>query len=121
VLLFVPYIFVRVTAQWHAIIRTPGVVSLIRHNDRPARVPDEEIGKLIRRSDRDGIIRLSSPPPRPALRPGAHVSIVSGPLAGFDAIYQGQTAREREVILMNLLGGAQVRVEVTAGLLVARH
>jgi transcription antitermination factor NusG len=44
------------------------------------------------------------------------VAIRDGPLAGFDAIDAGQTARERELVLVNLLG-RQTPVTIAAALL----
>jgi transcription antitermination factor NusG len=45
------------------------------------------------------------------------VAIASGPFAGLGGIYAGQTARERELILLDLLG-RQTPVTIAAGLVV---
>jgi transcriptional antiterminator RfaH len=118
--LFPCYLFVRVVDRWRAIERSPGVLSLIKFGETPARCPDEEIGGLIERSDRDGIIRLNarptSPSPRHDFTPGAAVAIADGPFRGLNAIYAGQTAHEREIILLTILGAARP-AEISAGLI----
>jgi transcriptional antiterminator RfaH len=94
--LFPCYLFVRVVDRWRVIERSPGVLSLIKFGETPARCPDEEVGRLLERSDRDGIIRLPSRPLQPARRvfeKGAAVEIGDGPLRGFDGIYAGMSGR----------------------------
>jgi transcriptional antiterminator RfaH len=116
--LFVNYLFVRIVDRWRAIERSPGIISLVKFGETPARCPDEEVGRLLERSDRDGIIRL---PPRPlqsarhVFAPGATVAIADGPFRGFDGIYAGMSGQEREIVLITLLG-RQTPVAVPAGL-----
>jgi transcription antitermination factor NusG len=50
------------------------------------------------------------------IAPGARVTIAAGALVGFDAIYAGMTASDRELILIEMLG-RQTRVEIAAGLI----
>jgi transcriptional antiterminator RfaH len=121
--LFPCYLFVRIVEQWRVLERTMGVLSLVKFGDQPARCPDEEIARLLARADRDGIVRLAragSASGRPAFAPGARVTIVDGPLAGFDAIYAGMGSAQRALVLMNILGAQQRPVEIAAGLLAAR-
>jgi transcription antitermination factor NusG len=97
------------------------VLTVVKICADPARCPDAEIAALIERSDADGVIRLSSrhpsSPPRRVLTPGAPVAIADGPFRGLNGVYVGMSARERELILLNLLGAARP-VEIAAGLLV---
>lgn len=44
--LFSGYAFVRVNGAWRAVERTPGVMSVVRFGDAPARCPDREIERL---------------------------------------------------------------------------
>jgi transcriptional antiterminator RfaH len=120
--LFPCYLFVRVVDRWRAIERAPGVLALIKFGETPARCPDEEVGQLIGRADRDGVIRLGPRPPslpRHDFPPGATVAIADGPFRGLSAVYAGMTTSEREVILLSVLGAPR-RVEISAGLLAPR-
>jgi transcriptional antiterminator RfaH len=107
--LFRGYIFARVVdGRWHPIARALGVLKLVKFGDAPAHCPDMEIEALMDRVDADGLIRLpDKPPPTPrrAIKPGAKVRIVNGPFSGLAGLYQGQTTRERELVLLHVLGG----------------
>jgi transcription antitermination factor NusG len=100
--LFPGYLFIRIGDTWRAIDRTVGVLSLVKFGDAPARCPEAEVEALMDRVDPDGLIRLA-PPPKPSRRPipiGAKVRVAGG----FTGIYLGMTAREREKVLIDLLG-----------------
>lgn len=78
---------------------------------------------MIARSDADGIIRLSSSLTsqsvvRCPFEPGAKVAIVDGPLRGFNGLHTGMSTRDRELVLINILGASRP-VEISAGLLAA--
>jgi transcription antitermination factor NusG len=119
--LFGCYFFVRVVDQWRALERTIGVLSVVKSAGLPARCPDEEIATLIARSDADGIIRLSSSLTaqsvvRRAFEPGAKVATADGPFRGFNGLHTGMSTRDRELVLINILGASRP-VEIAAGLL----
>ena len=116
--LFAGYIFIRVEAQSRAIASTIGILCLIRFGDTPARVPDAEIEALRRRADQHGLIRLPPAPPRRAWAKGDRVRIVAGQFASFNAIHSGMSARAREIVLVNILGG-QRQAAVASHLVVA--
>jgi transcription antitermination factor NusG len=109
--LFPCYLFVRVVDRWRAIERSPGVLSLIKFG--------EQHGRLLERSDRDGIIRLPArpPPPSRSLALGASVTIGDGLFRGLDGVYAGMTTHERELVLINILGASRP-VEISTGLIV---
>jgi transcriptional antiterminator RfaH len=118
--LFPCYLFVRVVDRWRAIERSHGIISLVKFGETPARRPDEEVGRLLERSDRDGIIRLqarTSLSDSRIIAPGATVAIADGPFRGLDGIYAGMSGQERELVLINVLG-RQTPVTITAGLVV---
>jgi transcription antitermination factor NusG len=67
-----------------------------------------------------GFVRLPEGRGSPVKRQiaiGAKVRIASGPFGGMSGLYAGQSTRERELVLLNLLGG-QRPVLIDAGLVV---
>ena len=118
--LFSGYFFCRIVDRWRAINTTFGVLCLVRVGDCPARCPDHEIDSLKSMIDGHGFVRLPEgrgPPVKRQIAIGAKVRIASGPFGGMRGLYQGQSTRERERILLNLLGG-QRPVLIAAGLVV---
>lgn len=110
--LFPGYLFVQVIDQWRAIDRTVGVLKLIKFGETPARCPDAEIDKLRERLDANGLIRLAARPPEGArgkISIGAKVRV-----AGLNAIYVGMGVKERQRVLIHLLGRPVV-AEVRSG------
>ena len=116
--LFSGYFFVRIVEQWRAINSTFGVLCLVRTGDCPARCPDHEIDSLKSMIDGHGFVRLPEAPAAPAGRRiaiGAKVVVTGGAFNGMRGLYAGQSTRERELVLLNLLGG-QRPVAIAAGL-----
>jgi transcriptional antiterminator RfaH len=106
--LFAGYFFCRIVDRWRAINTTFGVLCLVRTGDCPARCPDHEIDSLKSMTDARGYVRLPGAPAAPAGRKiatGAKVKITAGPFGGMAGLYAGQTSRERELVLLNVLGG----------------
>jgi transcriptional antiterminator RfaH len=119
-LLFPMHIFVLVVAQWRAIDSTPGVVKLIRFGDTPAKVPDHEIEALKARADKLGVIHLPPPPKtRHVFKRGDRVKILAGQFASFAAIHTGMRARQREIVLVTMLGATR-EFAVTSHLIAAQ-
>jgi transcriptional antiterminator RfaH len=112
--LFASYFFVRIIEQWRSINSTFGVLCLVRVGDCPARCPDHEIEALKAMIDGHGYIKLPEAPAAPARRViavGAKVKITGGPLAGHRGLFQGQSTKDRERILLSLLGSQrEVRI-----------
>jgi transcriptional antiterminator RfaH len=104
--LFLGYIFVRIVDRWRAIERTFGVLGLIKFGETPARVPDREIEALRARMNANGIIALPPEPPAYKFRKGDKVR-VNAFGTSFDAIHSGTSLRDRERILMTVLGSVR--------------
>ena len=105
--LFRNYLFGRIIDRWRIVERTLGVMKLVKFGDAPAHCPDAEIAALLERSDADGIVRLpprAPPRARHVFAAGDPLMIVDGPLKGLSAIHSGMTAREREIVLIDLIG-----------------
>jgi transcription antitermination factor NusG len=118
--LFAGYFFCRIVEQWRSINYTLGVLCLVRVGDCPARCPDREIAALKAMIDGHGYIKLPEAPPPPVRRAiaiGAKVRIASGPFGGMRGLYAGMGAKDRELILLNLLG-SQRPVAIAANLIV---
>jgi transcriptional antiterminator RfaH len=118
--LFNSYFFVRIVEQWRTINTCFGVLALVRVGDCPSKMPDAEIEALKAMTDGHGYIRLPEAPATPAGRKiavGCKVKITAGPFGGMAGLYAGQSTRERELILLNLLG-RQTPVTIAANLVV---
>jgi transcriptional antiterminator RfaH len=116
--LFSGYFFCRIIDRWRSINSTFGVLCLVRVGDCPARCPDHEIAALKAMIDGHGYIKLPEARGAPVNRTiaiGAKVRIASGPFGGMSGLYAGQSTRERELVLLNLLG-RQTRVTIAANL-----
>jgi transcription antitermination factor NusG len=107
--LFPGYCFIGIGSQWHAARWSPGVASLIMHGASPARVPDATIAE-IRAREVNGLVELPQPP---KLKPGDRVRIIRGPLHTLEALYAGQCASDRILVLLALLG-AERTIEMPA-------
>jgi transcriptional antiterminator RfaH len=101
-LLFPSYVFVRIAERWYPVLWTIGVQRLLMSGEQPACLPDA-IVKELRQREINGFVRL---PKRSQLRlrRGQQVRIVYGSLAGRIALYDGMSGRQRERVLLDLLG-----------------
>jgi transcriptional antiterminator RfaH len=118
--LFASYFFVRIVDRWRAINSTFGILCLVRVGDCPARCPDREIDALKAMIDGHGFIKLPeapSPPVRRAIAIGAKVRITSGPFGGMSGLYAGMSTKDRERVLLHVLGG-QREVRIASNLVV---
>jgi transcriptional antiterminator RfaH len=105
--LFAGYFFCRIVDRWRSINSTLGVLCVVRTGDCPARCPDREIDSLKALIDGHGYIKLPEARGAPIKRTiaiGAKVMVTAGPFGGMSGLYAGQSTRERELILLNLLG-----------------
>ncbi|MCS7062291.1 MAG: hypothetical protein RMN25_14190, partial [Anaerolineae bacterium] len=90
----------------------PEAVGLVMFDGRPAVVEDELIELLKRRLDS---LKCLEATPLEGLKTGDAVEIRSGPLAGYEAIFDvALPGRERVRVLLMLLGRRSVTVELNA-------
>lgn len=109
--MFPRYLFVHLsdeTDNWGPIRSTIGVANLVRFGMRAARVPDGLI-ELMTDREEDGVQKLVTS----ELRPGDQVRIVEGVMAGYGAILEAKTGKERVVLLMQLAENRTARVQVS--------
>ena len=105
--LFPRYLFIRLDLgndNVAPIRSTRGVSKLVSFNGLPATVPEPLIDALIESADPDtGLLH----PHEARFKPGATVTIVNGPLAGLEAIFEAHDGEARSIILLELLGKTQ--------------
>jgi len=112
--LFPGYILVRVVAQWYPVRWTIGVIRVLMSGEEPAHLSDHVV-EAIRRREIKGYVKLPPPPPKnAAIRIGQSVKILTGSFTGHFGLYEGQTDKERERVLLDLLG-RQVPVTLAEG------
>ena len=100
---FPRYLFIHLdseTDNWAPIRSTIGVSKMIRFDGIPAMVPEQLIEALKGNDDEDGIQRFN----QKNLIRGDKVTIIDGPLAGYQGIYQHQKTSERVAVLVDLVG-----------------
>jgi len=108
--LFPTYVFVQIERRWHDARWSPGVVRLLMDGDQPAKLQDC-VMEEIRSREVGGFVKLKPPP---KARKGERVRINGGRFDGHVGLYEGQTARERQRVLLEILG-AWCPVELGAG------
>jgi transcriptional antiterminator RfaH len=100
---FPRYLFIHLdteTDNWAPIRSTRGVSKMVRFDGIPAVVPDQLIQALQSNDDDDGNQSLM----QNNLMRGDKVTIIDGPLAGYQGIYQQQNSVERIAVLVDLVG-----------------
>ena len=100
---FPRYLFINLdteTDNWAPIRSTFGVSKMIRFDRMPAVVPYNLIQALKSNDDEDGIQRMI----QKNIMRGDKVTIIDGPLAGYQGIYQQQKSAERVAVLVDLVG-----------------
>jgi transcription antitermination factor NusG len=105
--LFPGYLFIQIENVWHRLLSTGGVIDVIRSGDRPAVVRPDEIDRMRRQEDRNGIIVL----PLVRFQPGEHVRVTRDPLADRIGIYSGMSARDRVRVLFQMFE-REVQIEL---------
>ena len=102
--LFSGYLFVAVDSScqgWRAINSTLGVARLVAAAEAPIPVPEAVIEGLRAREGADGCVRLE---PHRHLKSGDTVRVTEGVFESFLGLYQGLTAGERALVLIDFLG-----------------
>lgn len=104
-LLFPRYVFCRVEGSWRFLTGTFGVISIIAFGERPGVISDGVIAALRAREDEFGFVILPDKTlEAPPLIKGQRILLRSGPFMGYIGLYDGQTSRDRERVLLELLG-----------------
>jgi len=110
--LFPRYLFLRLDAakeRWRAVLSTFGVAGLICRDGVPAPVPEGIVEAIMAREDSQAFVDLTR---QAEFKPGDAVQVLAGPFADHVAQFQGPSAAERVVLLLEILGRT-LRVEVS--------
>jgi transcription antitermination factor NusG len=116
--LFPNYMFVKfIAGRWFRAKSVRGVahIFILAGGERPALVSDLVIRALRARENEHGLIDLS--PSRLSakqLNKGDLVSILVGPYASLQGLYEGQSGKDRALVLLTMLGSLRC-VEVLEG------
>lgn len=100
--LFPGYIFIKLNSEtdnWSPIRSTRGVRNIVRFGGSPALV-NEELVQYIRDKDNEEGVQVL---PQQSFTKGQQVIISQGPLAGYEAIYQCASSKDRVIVLLNVL------------------
>jgi len=104
-LLFPSYLFVGVEDKWRCLLGTFGVSKvLLQNKDTPAKLSDKFVGELKSRENKNGFIEL----PRDRYSKGQRVKITGGVFEGLSGLYMGASHRDREIVLLDILGRVEL-------------
>jgi transcriptional antiterminator RfaH len=109
--MFPRYLFMHLsdeTDNWGPIRSTVGVSNLVRFGMQPARVPDNLIDALRAREDGDGLQQIAHREPQP----GDRIRIVEGLMAGYEAIFEAHSGKERVSLLLEI-ANTRARVQIS--------
>lgn len=99
-MVFPQYIFTPRITEWGSINTTIGVRALLMAGDHPAIVKGDVIA-FWKAKERGGLVQL---PPPPRFRPGERLTILRGSLKWRDVIHVGMSGKDRERVLIEMLG-----------------
>ena len=100
--LFPSYLFVALAGRsWYSVLWTPHVIRLLMAGDRPAQLRDDTVSQ-IRKREHNGLVKLPNVSRR--LQKGQKVRVIRGSFEGQIGLYEGMSGRDRERVLLELLG-----------------
>jgi transcriptional antiterminator RfaH len=103
VCVFPRYLFVFTEGQWHSLLGTYGVTSLVMSGNGPATLPQNAVDALKRREDGDGLIILPNSPTG-RFKAGEPLRVNQGPFSGITGICAQDSAADRVKVLIEFLG-----------------
>jgi len=112
--LFPSYIFCVATENWSPIKNTVGVRNILMNGEVPARLPHEVVQEW-KDKEHGGLVQLPDPA---RFKAGERLVVVRGTLKYRVVIHTGMSARDRENVLIEMLG-AMVRISIATDDLVS--
>lgn len=102
--LFPGYLFARATnADWPRILRTPGVLTVVREGGKPALLTGSFVMSLREAIERDGIV-LEAVAERADYVPGDEVIVQDGPLVGLRGVVKQVRNRRQLIVWIEQIG-----------------
>ena len=101
--LFPGYLFARPAAEWHIVLRTPGVLTVVKSGGMPARLSDDFVQELREAITRGG--DAVEPLPETAeFEPGDEVMVQDGPLRGVRGVVRELRGGRQLIIWVSAIG-----------------
>jgi transcription antitermination factor NusG len=101
--LFSGYVFARPAAEWHQVLRAPGVLTVVKSGGKPARLSDGFVQELARRSPGGG--HDVEPLPETArFEPGDEVIVQDGPFRGVRGVVRELRGGRQLIIWVSAIG-----------------
>ncbi len=105
--LFPCYLFIKVDTETQSIApvrSTRGVAKMVMFGNTLASIPDKYIEQIQNRvSPESGVIEFVSHD----YKPGDKVKVLDGPLAGLEGSFKQNSAEDRVILMLGLLGGTK--------------
>ncbi len=101
--LFPRYIFVHIHDQWRFLLNVYGLSGIMMRGEEPQFAAQAVIDQIMARQDEEGIVQLPHRAPQP-LSHGDKVKVTGGQFEGYHGIYQGMAAKDRQKVLLDVLG-----------------
>lgn len=102
--LFPSYLFVRASlSDWHRVLTTPGVLTVVKHGEKPARLTDAFVTRLRAAIEREG----TSPEAVTEVEqynPGDEVIVQDGALSGMRGVVRERRSKRQIVIWVAEIG-----------------
>ena len=108
--LFPGYLFTRPSGKWQAVLKTPGVLTVVKSGGKPAVLPDDFVRRLREAITRGG----DAVEPLPAttkFEPGDEVVVQDGPLSGVRGVVRELQGRRQLILWVSAIGrGVAVKI-----------
>ena len=109
--MFPRYLFIHLgtgSDNWAPIRSTIGVSHLVKFGFEPAKVPDDLITALMFNAGDEGIFEAKET----EFKPGDHLRIAEGVMAGYEGIVLARTGKDRVQLLLNFVSCGLSNIEI---------
>ena|ERR1041385_7955405 len=98
--LFPGYMFIQTSENWKHLLSTFGIIGIVLAGERPATISSQIIDDLKARENETGLVVL----PKARFKSGQRVKVTSGAFVNYQGIYEGQSDKVRQQVLLDFLG-----------------